>query len=116
MALAEREEGGAQQIIWDWTSDASGDVTITTDSTYHGKVLTLVTIPHATAPAADYDLTAVDRNGVDVLHAGGIDRHTTNTEYVASASLGAVSDSVLILTIDNGGNAKKGKAVITVGL
>ena len=49
-----------------------------------------------------------------VLHAAGIDRHTSATEYVQGTSLGAVSNSVLILTIANGGNAKKGKAVITI--
>ena len=117
MALTENVQGPIQQIVWAWTTDASGDVTATTGGTYSGKLLTVVTVPSATAaPTADYDLTVTDANSVDVLHGGGIDRATATTEYIQEASLGVVANSTLTFTVANGGNAKKGTVIVNIGI
>jgi len=117
MALTENVEGPIQQIVWAWTTDASGDVTETTTGKYSGRLFTVVTIPGAAAaaPTADYDLTVTDANSVDLLHAGGADRHTANTEYIQEANLGVVANSAITFTVANGGNAKSGTVIVNIG-
>ncbi|KKK54249.1 hypothetical protein LCGC14_3086620, partial [marine sediment metagenome] len=56
----------------------------------------------------NYDLVVTDAAGVDILAAAGANRDTANTEYVASASLGAVASSLLTFTISNAGDTKEG--------
>lgn len=105
-----------KKITFAWTSSAGGAADATTAKRYDGKILGLATIPGAggVAPTADYDVRITDADGLDVLLGAGIDRHTTNTEYVDGATLSAVAESALTLAVTNAGNAKEGTAVLWI--
>ena len=55
-----------------------------------GFLVSVVTNPSATAPTADWDLTILDEDGVDILAGAGADRHTTNSLQVNLMTTGAV--------------------------
>jgi hypothetical protein len=115
MAATETTHGSCKKIVWAWTSDGSGDASEATTETYDGKLIGLTTIPDAgAAPSADYDIVVTDSGGHDVLLGAGADRHTSNTEHVAEASLGAVAGSVLTLVVSNAGNATEGVVILYV--
>ena len=105
---------GVRKVKWAWTSATGGGVTQATSRYYDGKVIALVTDPGATAPTADYDVAINDSDSVDVLVGAGIDRHTSATELVASASLGAVANSKLTLVITNAGDEKTGTVYLYI--
>ena len=109
------ESGRSVKLIkWAWTSATGGAVSQVTTNVYDGKLITLVTDPGATAPTADYDVTITDDNSQDVLVGAGIDRHTTTTELVGEASLGAVAGSTLTLVIANAGDEKTGTVYLYI--
>lgn len=66
------------------TGDAAdGSFPATTlDVKISGRLLALETNPSAVAPSANYDITLVDNEGLDVLHSCGLNRHTSTTEKV----------------------------------
>lgn len=106
-----------KEIKCEWTSDsATGGVSGTTLEYYTGKILGLATVPGTAGaqPDDNYNLTAIDRNSLDVLMSGGLLRDETNTEYVLSTSLGAVVASQLTITIDTAGNSKTGVVYIYI--
>ncbi len=47
-----------------------------------GRLIALETNPGATAPTDNWDVTAVDEQGLDALQGVGANRDTTNTEKV----------------------------------
>jgi hypothetical protein len=47
------------------------------------ELLELITNPGSTAPAANYDITAVDADSIDRFQSCGLNRHTTASEAVA---------------------------------
>lgn len=114
ITLTEQTTGTVKKIVWEWTSNASGDVTDapsgeTTVYAYSGKVEALVTDPDGTsAPTDDYDITILDEDGYDVLAGAGANRDTANTETVLASSLGIVANSKLTLTVANAGDTKAG--------
>ena len=114
VTITEVTAGSMKLIAVAWISDATGDAVGTTSGVFTGKIQWLVTDPGATAPTDNYDITITDSNSVDVLAAAGANRDTANTEYVASASLGAVVLSKLTVTIANAGNAKVGAIYLYV--
>lgn len=59
-----------------WTSDGSGDATLTLD--VNGFLVKAITDP-VDGPTANYDITLV-QNGGDALGGFLVDRHTTTTE------------------------------------
>lgn len=100
-----------------WTSDSgTGAVSGTTDEYFNGKILGLATVPGLSGaqPDDNYNVTAIDKNDLDVLMSGGLTRDETNTEYVLSTSLGAVVESQLTVTIDTAGNSKTGVVYIYI--
>ena len=109
-----QQYGTYRKLRLAWTSATGGGWTGTTTNKYTGKIIGLKTDPGATAPTDNYDITLTDSDGDDVLLGAGADRDTANTEYVASASLGMVVDSVLTLTIANAGDAKIGVIAIWI--
>ncbi|MDP3983633.1 MAG: hypothetical protein Q8Q52_01330 [Acidimicrobiia bacterium] len=115
MAFTEIISGSVKKIKWAWTTDASGDVSETTSNAYSGEVILLTTVPGTggDAPTDLYDLTVEDPDGIDVLAGIGGDRSDTNTEHVRSTSHGAAVGA-LTFTVENGGNAKSGTAIIWV--
>ena len=74
-----------RKISVTWTSDGSGDATVTTKK-ISGHLLRGVTNPGSTAPTANYDITLKDStHSVDLLGNCGDDlanRHTSSTENV----------------------------------
>jgi hypothetical protein len=120
VTLTEETIGVIKKIKWVWTAHTDGKVAVATANavttkTYNGELVRLVTIPDGvTAPTADYDVYVYDGDSVDALMAGGLNRHTSNTEQVAAASLGVVANDTLTLYVENAGNGGKGTTILYV--
>ena len=115
--ISETTHDSVKEIRCAWTSDSgTGAVSGTTDEYYTGKILGLATVPGTSGdqPDDNYNVTAIDRNNLDVLMGGGLTRDETNTEYVLETSLGAVVASQLTVTIDTAGNSNKGTVYIYI--
>jgi hypothetical protein len=112
----ERTHTSVKLIKFDWLSDGAGAADSTTTEYYDGKVLAVVTVPGAGAAAPDpnYDVTIVDALGRDILLGNGMNRHTANTEFIALASLGAVSLSTLTLSVTAAGAANEGDIYVYI--
>lgn len=86
------------------TSDALGDATVS--AALHGYLVRVVTNPED-GPTADWDLTIIDEDGVDILAAGGVDRHTTTSEEVPLPNNNPVFvNGTVTVTGANMGNVK----------
>lgn len=104
-----------------WLSDSSGAAEISLDGIVHGRIFGIldrvVTRPGAAAPTDNYDVTLVDRWGVDLLGGVCVNRDTANVEtalvWNASAPqtwLEAVAPgSPLRLLVQNAGSGKAGE-------
>jgi hypothetical protein len=116
--LAEITHTSVKKIVWAWTSGVGGgDAGVCTKATtvpFDGKILGVVTIPHATAPTDDYDVTITDADGHDVLWGAGMNRDTATTEYILGSACGAVSGSTLTLNVSNAGDSKRGQVVLWI--
>jgi len=110
----EEVEGSIKMAKFAWTTTSGGTASATTTESYNGKILALATDPGSTTPSDNWDVTMLDKNSMDVLLGAGADRDQTNTEYVASASLGAVVNSTLNCVVINGGDAKTGTVYVYV--
>lgn len=114
VTLSEETYGVIKKITWQWTAHTDGKVATTTANAvttkpYNGEIVRLVTVPDGTAaPTADYDVYVYDGDNVDVLVAGGVNRHTANTEQVLAANLGVVANDKLTLYIEGAGSGGKG--------
>ena len=112
VVLTEETFGTVKKITCAWTSvnggANGGKAQKTTVNAYSGEVIRLVTDPGATAPTADYDVYVYDEDGMDVLMAGGVNRHTSTTEQVLGTSLGCVANDKLTFYVENAGDAKIG--------
>jgi hypothetical protein len=111
----ERTHGVIKKITWAWTAHTDGVVAVDTSgcqtaNQYTGEIVRLVTVPGTAgdAPDADYDVYVYDEDSADVLMAGGLNRHTSNTEQVAASSLGVVAYSKLSLYVSGAGSGNKG--------
>lgn len=107
-----------EEILVAWTSDASGDATVTIPE-MTGYLIQMVTVPDGTdAPTADYDITLIAPQGsaLDVLGGVGADRHTSSTEavavYLTSAPTPPFLNGQYTFTVANAGNAKAGTATL----
>lgn len=117
VTITEERGGSIRKIAFAWTSGtdaAAGTASASTSFTYNGKIERLVTVPAAggDAPTDQYDLTITDADGIDVLAGAGANRSGTNTEQVASTSLGHVANDKLTVNVSNAGAAKKGTAIL----
>lgn len=105
-----------------WTSDASGDATATVD--LDGQLIKVTTNP-TDGPTANYDITLVDQDGIDVAEGLLANRHTTNSEeaylFKQVTLTGTGSDAAALpiyhsgpvtFTVASAGNAKSGVARI----
>jgi len=109
-----------------WTSDANGAYTLVIPTHHIMGILSRVrTIPGTgtDAPSAAYDVTLVDKDGVDLFFGYGLNRSATVTEdFVpvipqAVGSTGLVTVAVagpVTLTIANAGALNTGTVVIIV--
>ena len=115
VTCTEETFGVIKKITWEWTAHTDGVVAAATPNAettkvYNGEFVRLVTVPGAgdDAPDADYDVYVYDDDDVDALMAGGVNRHTSNTEQVAASSLGVVANSKLNLYVSGAGSGNKG--------
>lgn len=104
------EAEGVQLVIFDWTSDASGNVTENYTKYLYGVVNRAVFVPDGggTQPTNAYDATLLDEHGFDVLEGLAANRSDTSTEEVVPTSLKRAVAGRLDLAIANAGNAKGG--------
>lgn len=116
VTYTEETFGIVKKITAAWTASSdTGAVSGTkTLKTYSGEILRLVTVPGTAgdAPTPDYDVTALDDDGTDVLMGAGANRHTSNTEQVLASSLGVIANDKIELRVANAGNSKKGTVYI----
>jgi len=99
-----------------WVSDnATGAVSGTTDQTYSGRFIGLITDPGATAPSDNYTLTITDSDGVDLLLGSATgNRDTADTEFIKEADMAGVAASKLTFSISGAGNSKEGTVYLLI--
>ena len=121
VTCTEERIGHVKKIKWAWTAHTDGKVATATSGaattyTYTGELIRLVTVPGTgdDAPDADYDVYVYDGDSVDALMAGGLNRHTSNTEQVAASSLGIVAYDKLTLYIEGAGSGNKGTVYLYI--
>lgn len=108
VTITEKTVGSVKVIKWAWKSATGGGVSSETTATFDGKIITLVTNPGSAAPDPNYDVTILDEFSEDVLVGAGMNRHTSTTELVNQATLGAVAGHKLTLTITGANDEKEG--------
>jgi hypothetical protein len=118
MTLTETVHGSVKKIVAAWTSGTgaeAGTASGTTAAVLDGKLIGLTTIPDgAAAPDDNYDVTAKDSAGHDVLLGAGMNRDTANTEHVAEASVGAVAADRLAIAVAGAGESKAGTVILWI--
>jgi hypothetical protein len=122
VVLTNAEAQSRQKITLAWTSDASGDVSLTTgDFDFPGGFIDLVEfIPHATAPTAAYDVTVTDpdSNEHDVLEGKGANLSasatTFHTPLRSTYDKGWLPAGTYRLIVANAGNTKQGSVVLYI--
>ena len=120
--VTEQTIGTVKRIKWTFVCGASSqaDVIPATSTTlsYDGKVLQLQTSPDSTkAPDANYDITVLDSDSIDVLCGSGANRHTSTTEVLVHSSstpLGVAINTKLSLNIANGGTSGSGQVYLYI--
>lgn len=111
-----------------WTSTAGGAFVATTDeitradtSTYtvyiqNLRLKRMTTVPGATAPTDNYDITITTDDGEDILGGEGANRDTSTSETVTPAVGNAYQypsfRTKLTINISNAGNAKTGTVIL----
>jgi len=111
MTFTEITHGTIKKIKAEWTSDSvTGAVNGTTTNQYDGRIIGAITVPGAAgdAPDPNYDIAVNDSDGVDVALNALLNRHTSNTEYVAEASMAGVAHSKLTIAVSAAGASNKG--------
>lgn len=108
VSVVEHKLGAVKKLVITCTADAAdGSFPDTELPRIDGKLLHLETNPGAVAPTANYDITIIDQNGIDVLQGVGANRHTTNSERANIVYSGGLDhpyvapSDVLTLNIDN---------------
>lgn len=118
VVISEEAFGTIRKIKFAWTSGSGAEVGTASGQTtkvYSGKILGLATDPGGTAPDDNYTVEILDEDGMDVLMGAAVaNRDTANTEYILSASLGAVANDKLTLNISGAGSAKVGIAYLYI--
>jgi len=75
------EDFSVTRVYWKAAADGTKVVGNTIPDGYvNGRVISIITNPGAEAPADNYDLTILDRDGVDIAGGALADRDTTTSE------------------------------------
>lgn len=116
VTITEETYGTVKKVKFEWTSAADGTASGTTEKSYSGEIIRLVTIPAGggDAPTDNYDVVINDEDTADVLMGAGANRDTANTEQVLASSLGCVANDKLDIAVSNAGNAKKGTVIVYI--
>ena len=116
VTIVEEVCGGEKLIAWTWIGGTAETALTggTTTKAYNGKLDFCVTVPAGSteAPADNYDVLILDKNGVDVLADNGLDRATATAESILVGSLGAVANSELELSVTNSGSSGVASGVV----
>jgi len=97
-----------------WTSDGSGDATITMADYAGYEIVAVQTVPGKNGdlatdlPTAAYDVTLIDAYSFDWFYSEGIDRSGTVAEAFCKNGRIPFPDAPVILTIANAGATKQG--------
>lgn len=123
VTVSYREHTSVRVAEVTWESDASGDATGTV--ALDGQIIKVTTNPDTDAPSANYDITLVDEDGVDVAAGLLANRHTSNSEEAylyKEITLGGTGtdrgilpiyhSGLVTFTVAAAGNAKNGVARI----
>ncbi|KKL78049.1 hypothetical protein LCGC14_2028730 [marine sediment metagenome] len=108
VTIVEEVFDSVKLISWSWIGGSAETAlaAATTTSFYTGRLIFCVTNPGTSdAPADNYSVTILDKNDVDVLADGGLNRATGTTESILEANLGAVANSQLELVVQNSGSS-----------
>ncbi len=108
------------KVVYDWTSDASGNATGQTSTTMPGETYKAITSPGSTTPSDNYDIVVkqvyVDRNGTEqVLSSDMTDSLLLNRDNASVEEVALWPDTTglvggkLRFIITNAGNAKTGR-------
>lgn len=111
MSTTRVRRGGVEEVSIAWTSDSSGDFTEAVQ--LYGTLRKIVTNPadaSGDAPTDDYDITLIDKDGIDAMTTLGANRDTANSEvlYESSTGIPMLLSGVHTLTIAAAGDTKQG--------
>jgi len=103
-------KGGIHILSFAWISDGSGDVLheVLADNP-NGLYFQCDTNPGTAAPTADYDISFLNEDSVDIFGTSLDDRHTSTSEIVSLTVPVAISGTPTF-QVDNAGAAKTGVA------
>jgi hypothetical protein len=113
--ITEERVGSMKKVKWEWSTSSglAPAASRVTTHTYNGKVQRLVTIPDSgSAPSANYDVYIMDQDSVDILIAGGANRHSANTEQVLAVSLGVIANDTMTLNVGSTSSSATAGVVI----
>ena len=111
MTFTEITHGTIKKIKAAWTSDSvTGAVSGTTTNYFNGRIIGACTVPGAggAAPDPNYDIAVNDSDSVDIALGGLANRHTSDTEYVAEASMAGCAHTQLTIAVTTAGNSNTG--------
>ncbi len=118
VTITEELLGSVKHIKFDCTTGVATSTTITGTTTgfYNGKLIFFVTVPGTSgdAPTDNYNVTVVDKNSVDLLAENGLTRATGTAESILDASLGAVANSQLTISVAAAGSANTTVAYVWI--
>lgn len=108
-----------------WVSDVDGNSTLVSGLAVSGEIERVDFIPSASAaPAADYDVTLTDEDGIDVLGGQGANRSASAKSTVCPgtplrdgttvSTVPMIVDGLLTLNVSNAGDSKAGRVVVYV--
>jgi len=115
MTFTETTIGSVKKIKAEWTSDdTTGAVSGTTTHSYSGRIIGAITVPGATAPTDNYDITVTDSDSVDLSLGALQNRATATTQFIAEASMAGIAVGQLTINITNAGNSKIGTVYLFI--
>ena len=120
IALTSSRVGSLNKYQVVWTSDASGDVTVTAFDVATGVLEQVRFTPNtdASQPSGAYDVTILDAQGIDILAGVGANlssaASTVHVPAVSTTYQRVLEAGALTPTVANAGNAKQGTIVLLV--
>jgi len=110
---------GVVRVTFAWTSDATGEATVSTTNYFTGCIKRVVFAPDTVAsPTDNYDITILDSDGTDVLLGNGSNRSGSNIEQFTPVSTTKIETLIektkLTIYVTNAGSHKKGKCILYI--
>jgi hypothetical protein len=111
-------DGKFSKVVFNWTSDASGNADVVTDHKFSGQLVTAQHAPRSggSAPTDLYEVTVLNSDGIDILVGTGANIPVTTGKTSQAVSSGlplpTIVESTLSLNVSNAGNAKTGTTIL----